>query len=322
MRRILKTINLIILELWLDLGVGKTRILVHKLASLLLMEDVKHEQLLMVTFSRAAATEFKKRLISLIGNAAHYIEIKTFHSYCFDLLGRVGSLEKSDAILKNTIEKIKRIQIPACGHRRCGRRASFWPDPARHASLGRAMQLVSDPDLDVASNAVAAAALLAKTSSSSEPNAKPNAVAWLCKALGDFRSYVRANALAGLGLLEARCDKGAEERRLLAQDPSEIVRQQAARLLASREYIGHEQGRRACSLSLRGRRQERDGRGRVPRTVFVADRVFAESRLRGARREGITVALSCVFAGASRWDHSIGPCRSPGCGVRTRGAEG
>ncbi len=88
-------------------GSGKTRVLVHKLASLLLMEDVKHEQLLMLTFSRAAATEFKKRLLSLIGNAAHYIEIKTFHSYCFDLLGKIGSLEKSDAILKNTIEKIK-----------------------------------------------------------------------------------------------------------------------------------------------------------------------------------------------------------------------
>jgi ATP-dependent DNA helicase RecQ len=27
------------------------------------MEDVKHEQLLMLTFSRAAATEFKKTLI-------------------------------------------------------------------------------------------------------------------------------------------------------------------------------------------------------------------------------------------------------------------
>jgi ATP-dependent DNA helicase RecQ len=94
-------------------GSGKTRVLVHKLASLLLMEDVKHEQLLMVTFSRAAATEFKKRLISLIGNAAHYIEIKTFHSYCFDLLGRVGSLEKSDAILKTTIEKIKNGEVEA-----------------------------------------------------------------------------------------------------------------------------------------------------------------------------------------------------------------
>ncbi|MGN6800841.1 MAG: UvrD-helicase domain-containing protein, partial [Ginsengibacter sp.] len=94
-------------------GSGKTRVLVHKLASLLLMEDVKHEQLLMVTFSRAAATEFKKRLLSLIGNAAHYIEIKTFHSYCFDLLGKVGSLEKSDAILKSTIEKIKRGEVEA-----------------------------------------------------------------------------------------------------------------------------------------------------------------------------------------------------------------
>ncbi|TVQ15003.1 MAG: RecQ family ATP-dependent DNA helicase [Bacteroidetes bacterium] len=92
-------------------GSGKTRVLVHKLASLLLMEDVKHEQLLMVTFSRAAATEFKKRLLKLIGNAANYIEIKTFHSYCFDLLGKVGSLEKSDVILKNTIEKIKNKEV-------------------------------------------------------------------------------------------------------------------------------------------------------------------------------------------------------------------
>jgi ATP-dependent DNA helicase RecQ len=59
-------------------GSGKTRVLVHKLASLLLAEDVKHEQLLMLTFSRAAATEFKKRLIDLIGNAASYIELKLF----------------------------------------------------------------------------------------------------------------------------------------------------------------------------------------------------------------------------------------------------
>lgn len=92
-------------------GSGKTRVLVHKLASLLLMEDVKHEQLLMLTFSRAAATEFKKRLLKLIGNAANFIEIKTFHSYCFDLLGKVGSLEKSDDILKKTVEKIKSGEV-------------------------------------------------------------------------------------------------------------------------------------------------------------------------------------------------------------------
>lgn len=94
-------------------GSGKTRVLVHKLASLLLMEDVKHEQLLMVTFSRAAATEFKKRLLKLIGNAANFIEIKTFHSYCFDLLGKVGSLEKSGEILRKTVEKIKSGDVEA-----------------------------------------------------------------------------------------------------------------------------------------------------------------------------------------------------------------
>ncbi|KAF1857609.1 hypothetical protein Lal_00014620 [Lupinus albus] len=92
-------------------GSGKTKTLVHKLASLLLIEDVKHEQLLMITFSRAAATEFKKRLLKLIGNAANYVEIKTFHSYCFDLLGRVGNLEKSEDILKKAIQKIKNKEV-------------------------------------------------------------------------------------------------------------------------------------------------------------------------------------------------------------------
>lgn len=92
-------------------GSGKTRVLVHKLASLLLAEDVKHEQLLMLTFSRAAATEFKKRLMDLIGNAAAFIEINTFHSYCFDLLGRVGSIGQSVEIVKTAVEKIRNGEI-------------------------------------------------------------------------------------------------------------------------------------------------------------------------------------------------------------------
>lgn len=88
-------------------GSGKTKLLVHKLAALLLMEDVKHEQLLMLTFSRAAATVFKTRLLELVGNAANFVEIKTFHSYCFDLLGRVGSLTKTDKIISETTAKIR-----------------------------------------------------------------------------------------------------------------------------------------------------------------------------------------------------------------------
>ena len=92
-------------------GSGKTRLLVHKLASLLLLEDVKHEQLLMLTFPRSAATEFKKRLIGLVGNAAHFVDIKTFHSYSFDLLGRQGSLEEADSVVSCAAEMIENGEV-------------------------------------------------------------------------------------------------------------------------------------------------------------------------------------------------------------------
>ena len=92
-------------------GSGKTRVLVHKLASLLLLEDVKHEQLLMLTFSRAAATEFKKRLIDLVGNAAHYVDIKTFHSYSFDLIGKQGNLDEAKDVVRLAAERIEKGEV-------------------------------------------------------------------------------------------------------------------------------------------------------------------------------------------------------------------
>ena len=92
-------------------GSGKTRVLVHKLASLLLLEDVKHEQLLMLTFSRAAATEFKKRLIDLVGNAAHYVDIKTFHSYSFDLIGKQGNLDEVKDVVQRAAEMIENGEV-------------------------------------------------------------------------------------------------------------------------------------------------------------------------------------------------------------------
>lgn len=92
-------------------GSGKTKVLVHKLASLLLLEDVKHEQLLMLTFSRAAATEFKKRLIELVGNAAHYVDIKTFHSYSFDLIGKQGSLDDVKDVVRLAAEMIENHEV-------------------------------------------------------------------------------------------------------------------------------------------------------------------------------------------------------------------
>lgn len=92
-------------------GSGKTRLLVHKLGSLVLLEDVKPSQILMLTFSQAAAIEFKTRLKQLVGSLANYVEVATFHSYCFKLLEIIGNLEKSDEVVAQAVEMIKNDEV-------------------------------------------------------------------------------------------------------------------------------------------------------------------------------------------------------------------
>lgn len=50
-----------------------------------------------------------------IGNAANYVEIKTFHSYCFDLLGKVGTIEKSTDVIREAIHRIENGEVEASG---------------------------------------------------------------------------------------------------------------------------------------------------------------------------------------------------------------
>lgn len=69
-------------------GSGKTKVLVHKIASLILKEDIKADQFLMLTYSRTAVAEFKSRLLELLGSLAHEIDIYTFHGYALQLIGR------------------------------------------------------------------------------------------------------------------------------------------------------------------------------------------------------------------------------------------
>lgn len=92
-------------------GSGKTRVLVHKLAHLLLEENVKPEELLVLTFSRAAANEFKQRLIKLYGPAALGVEIRTFHAYAFDVLGRLGTLDDADGVVVRATEAIEAGEV-------------------------------------------------------------------------------------------------------------------------------------------------------------------------------------------------------------------
>ncbi len=88
-------------------GSGKTTLLVHKLASIIYLEDIRTEQLLMLTFSRNAAIEFKERLRELIGNVANYINITTFHSFAFDVLGKPGSLEHANEVIKDALALLR-----------------------------------------------------------------------------------------------------------------------------------------------------------------------------------------------------------------------
>ena len=89
-------------------GSGKTKVLVHKIASLILTEDIKPEQFMMLTFSRTAAGEFRSRLNQLIGVLSYDIEINTFHSYALKLIARVVK-EDDDILKKSIVEATKQI---------------------------------------------------------------------------------------------------------------------------------------------------------------------------------------------------------------------
>ncbi len=93
-------------------GSGKTRVLVRKVASLLLMEDIKAEQFLMLTFSRPAALEFKTRLKDLVGKIAYHIAIHTYHGFAFRLAGRLGDLDRSAKIIAEVTTAINDRTIP------------------------------------------------------------------------------------------------------------------------------------------------------------------------------------------------------------------
>jgi ATP-dependent DNA helicase RecQ len=92
-------------------GSGKTRVLVHKVANLLLLEDVKPEQFLMLTFSKAAAMEFRRRVYDLVPEYRGLITVTTFHGFCFDLLGQLGDLDKSEKVITRAIQAIEQREV-------------------------------------------------------------------------------------------------------------------------------------------------------------------------------------------------------------------
>jgi DNA helicase-2/ATP-dependent DNA helicase PcrA len=73
-------------------GSGKTRVIVHRIANLILGEHISPYNVLAVTFTNKAAREMQDRLGGLLGRRADGLAVGTFHSQCSRILRRHGAM--------------------------------------------------------------------------------------------------------------------------------------------------------------------------------------------------------------------------------------
>lgn len=92
-------------------GTGKTHLLSHRVANLLMETDVDPSNILCLTFSDAGVSAMRRRLRSVIGEAGNKVHVFTFHGFCnkviqenLDFMG-VGEMEPA-----TDVEKIEVIR--------------------------------------------------------------------------------------------------------------------------------------------------------------------------------------------------------------------
>lgn len=95
-------------------GSGKTRVLTHRIAYLVIEKEVAPWNILAITFTNKAAKEMQKRMFDLTGPLANDIWVSTFHSMCVRILrreiDRIG-ISRNFSILDGTdqLSVIKKI---------------------------------------------------------------------------------------------------------------------------------------------------------------------------------------------------------------------
>lgn len=92
-------------------GAGKTKTIVHKVVSLILKEWIRKEEFLLLSFSRSAKHEIKKRVVQLLGNEGYYLDIHTFHSFAFKILWRETHKDDTEGIIKEANKYLRENDI-------------------------------------------------------------------------------------------------------------------------------------------------------------------------------------------------------------------
>jgi DNA helicase II / ATP-dependent DNA helicase PcrA len=67
-------------------GSGKTRVITHRIAHLIINKNIYPYKICALTFTNKAAKEMQERVIKLLANSGNLVMIKTFHSLCLYIL--------------------------------------------------------------------------------------------------------------------------------------------------------------------------------------------------------------------------------------------
>ena len=91
-------------------GSGKTELLGMRVANILRETDASPSEILCLTFTDAGVATMRKRLVTLIGETAHQVNIQTFHSLGTEIINNYPEFFFQGAIY-NSIDELTQTQI-------------------------------------------------------------------------------------------------------------------------------------------------------------------------------------------------------------------